>query len=511
MIVYAICIPLAIFVGYFLTSNAYQTVYLAAALTGLLVLPLVLKLHYPILLFSWHASIALFFINSHPNLWLLMVLVSLGVSLVERILSRESHFISVPSVVLPMMIFLGVVFLTAEANGGFGLKALGSSVYGGKKYVYLLIGALSYFALVARQIPPEKVSRYFTIFVLGAVTVAIGDLFMVAPSWLDPLFLVFPPAAVSNDPFEFGVTRLNGTGVLGVAVFSWMIAKYGLRGIFLSGKVWRVVLLAAMFFVGTLGGFRTSLGTMMLIFAGAFIVEKIYQTWLVAPAILGSLLLALIIVPTAHHLPFTMQRAMAFLPLDLDRDALAAAESSTDWRINMWTGLLQDQVPQHFWKGKGFAFSKQDYDEMMGQTALASSGYAEANADEQGLALAGDYHNGMLSLIIPFGIWGVLTFTWFMSAGLRVVYLNLKYGRPEFRTINYFLFMMYFIEFGSYLSCFGGLSVSTDMAWFTGYLGMSIAINGGVCSRHSEQLRTQSVPEQSPGLIKPQFQPAINA
>jgi hypothetical protein len=307
------------------------------------------------------------------------------------------------------------------------------------------------------------------------------------------------------------VTRLSGVGAVGVAVFSWLIAKHGLRGIFLSGKLWRIILLAVMFYVGTLGGFRTSLFTMLIIFVGAFFAEKLYQTWLIAPAILGSLLLALIIVPTAHHLPFTMQRAMAFLPLDLDPEAVAAAKSSTDWRFNMWTGLMQDEVPQHFWKGKGYAISKEDYDEMMGQTAFSKSSFVANDVDQQGLALAGDYHNGMLSLVIPFGIWGVLIFTWFMFAGLRVVYLNFKYGRPELRTINFYLSFMYFYWFSSYISCMSGLAVSSDMAHFAGYLGLSVALNHGVCSRHSEQLRNQPAPQVSPGLIKPQLQPGMNA
>jgi hypothetical protein len=425
----------------------------------------------------------------------------------EKVIARETSYISGPSVTWPLLAMLALVFITAKINGGMGLRSAGSAVYGGKKYVVLILGILSYFALVSRPIPPEKARRYVGLFILGGATGIIGDLYYFTPSWMNPVFWVFPPVAVGEEGFEFGVTRLAGTGAFGVAVFTWLIATYGLRGIFLGGKLWRPVLLVLMFFTGTLGGFRTELFLMIAVFVAAFFAEKIYQTWLLAPAALGALCLGLIIVPTARHLPFTAQRAMAFLPLDLDPEAVAAAQGSTDWRFDMWSGLMQHEVPDHLWKGKGFAISKDDFDEMMGQTAFANA--AGIHADQQGLALAGDYHNGMLSLVIPLGVYGVVVFLWFGFAGLRVVYLNFKYGRPELRTLNFFMFIMFFIEFAAYLSCVGGLAFANDINWFAGYLGMSIALNGGVCNKNSQRRLEESMTvEPAPAIEHPQFQPA---
>ena len=507
LIAYAICIPLAIFLGYMLTDPTLGSISMVALLATFLVLPLLLKFHYPLLLFSWHASIYLFFIKGMPTLWYASVAISLGIIVLEKIIARESAYISVPSVVWPLLAMLALVFLTAKLNGGMGLRSAGSAAYGGKKYIVLIVGLLSYFALVSKPIPPEKARRYAALFILGGLTAIIGDLAYFAPRWMTPLFWVFPPSGgmAADNAFEIGVTRLAGVGAFGVVAFMWLIANYGLRGIFLSGKLWRAGLLILMFFAGTMGGFRTSLFLMIAVLIAAFFAEKIYQTWLVAPAILGGLCLALIIVPTARHLPFTAQRAMAFLPLDLDPDAVAAAQDSTDWRLNMWSGLMEKEVPDHLWKGKGYAITKDDYDEMMGQTAFSQSG----SVDQQGLALAGDYHNGMLSLVIPLGVYGVAIFLWFGFAGLRVVWLNFKYGRPDLRTINFFMFIMFFNELVSYLSCVGGLAFSADINWFAGYLGMSIALNGGVCNKNSQRILEESMKvEESPAIEQPQLQPA---
>jgi hypothetical protein len=117
---------------------------------------------------------------------------------------------------------------------------------------------------------------------------------------------------------------------------------------------------------------------------------------------------------------------------------------------------------------------------------------------QNSLALALDYHNGMLSIALCFGIWGVIVFIWFVFAGLRVMYLNFKYGDPALRTVNALLFILFFTEAGSYLSCMGGLQLALDIGFFLGYLGFSIALNNGVC-----QPVPQPVPETE-AFLRPQ-------
>ena len=166
LVVYAICIPLAIILGYSLTDITYGTIGMVGVLGAFLVLPLLLKYHYPLLLFSWHASIWLFFVKASPNLWVAAVALSLGITVMEKVIARETSYISVPSVVWPILAMLALVFITAKMNGGMGLRSAGSGVYGGKKYILLILGLLSFFALVSKPIPPEKANRYAALFIL---------------------------------------------------------------------------------------------------------------------------------------------------------------------------------------------------------------------------------------------------------------------------------------------------------------------------------------------------------
>jgi hypothetical protein len=264
-----------------------------------------------------------------------------------------------------------------------------------------------------------------------------------------------------------------------MAVYFWMMARYGIRGIFLSGRLWRPALFVLLLLLTLLGGFRSGLFVFGAAFILMFFMEGLHRTQLLVVFGLVGIMACVAIVPFASKLPFTFQRALAFLPLDLSSEAVESAEASTDWRIAMWTALLP-QIPPHLLLGKGFAFSQEEYDQMMTGSAMAAAA-GRFDESENSLALSSDYHNGMLSIILPFGIWGVLVTFWFLWAGLKVLHRNWKYGDPALRTINAFLFIQFFIEAALIASCVAGLSLANEMSWFIGNLGLSIALNNGMC------------------------------
>ncbi len=491
LIIYVVCVPLAIAVGYMVTNPMdYSTLGIFGFVALVLVFPLLLRWHYPLLLFSWFSTITVFFVMGAPNLWLVMVMLSLGISVLERTLNRDMHFIRVPQITWPLLALIAVVVVTAEATGGMGLRVFGSEVYGGKKYIYLLIGIMSYFALTSRRIPPEKAGLYVALFFLGQTTGAIGDLYVIAPSWLHFVFWVFPPSMYSYGTFEIGVTRLAGVSTAASAIMLWMMARYGLRGILLSGKLWRPLLFVALFVLVFLGGFRSALIVILLAFIMMFFMDGLHRTRLLPAFVLFGILATATVIPLANKLPYTFQRTLAFLPLDLDQAAKQSAEDSTNWRLDMWKALLP-QVPQHLLLGKGLAISPEEYNEMMGMGGAMATAAGQFDPSQNSLALAYDYHNGMLSIVLCFGICGVIAFLWFVFAGLRVMYCNFRYGDPALRTVNALLFILFFSEAASYLSCMAGLSLATDIGFFLGYLGLSIALNNGVCQPEPQPAQTR--------------------
>ena len=90
--------------------------------------------------------------------------------------------------------------------------------------------------------------------------------------------------------------------------------------------------------------------------------------------------------------------------------------------------------------------------------------------------MVGNYHNGPLSILIPFGIYGAIAFVWFLIAGLRVLHRNWKFGSPALRNVNGLLLAAFAARALFFLCVFG--SLHSDMAVFVGLLGLSVALNG---------------------------------
>jgi hypothetical protein len=481
LIVYAVCVPLAVFVGYTLTNPLdYSTLGFYGIVIMLLLTPLLLRWHYPLLLLSWNLSVVVFFAPSKPPLWLPMVVISLGISVLERVMSNDRHFIRVPQVTWPLLALAAVVYFTAELTGGLGVKALGSDVYGGKKYIYIFVGILSYFALSARPIPLEKARKYVALFFLGGLVMFIGDFAAIMPSALHFIYLVIPPGGFGLDEYgnqtlEFGETRMGGVAFSACSVVFWMLARYGLRGIFMSGKLWRPLVFMLSFGLIFLGGFRSTILLMALIFVFQFFKEGLHRSRLLIPFLFVGVTAVALLIPLARHLPWTVQRSLAFLPLDIDPTARGDAEGSSDWRLNIWKALLP-QVPEHLLLGKGYAISTETFNEVMGGSTLDSSSFDAANNP---LALAGDYHSGPFSVVLVFGIWGTIAWLWFWWGSLRVLSANVKYGNPALRSINLLLYVAYIAKCIIFVFVFG--AIQGDLGQFAGLVGLSVALNNGMC------------------------------
>jgi hypothetical protein len=253
-----------------------------------------------------------------------------------------------------------------------------------------------------------------------------------------------------------------------------MLARYGISGIF-SGTVWRAPLFIFAACLGLLGGHRGYVLTIGLIFTFQFFLEGLHRTRMTGVFLAIGVLAAVVMVAFSSKLPFTLQRSLSFLPLDFDREALDSGESTIDWRIQMWTGLLP-QIPKHLLLGKGYTLTAEDFDMTAGFTAFNAR---EFDSSQSGVALAGDYHNGWLSVIIPFGIWGVIGMCWFLFVGGRVLYRNYRYGDPEIRNLNTLLLALFLHATVNFTFA----NFHTDLINFTGLLGLSVALNGGVARR----------------------------
>jgi hypothetical protein len=502
LIIYAVVIPLAIVVGYLMTNPLdYESLGFMGVLIGVMVSPLLMRWHYELLVFSWGLPSALFFLPSRPSFFIFMVVVSLTISIVERILNRNQPFLPATPVRWPLFFLIAVVIMTAKLTGGFGLRSAGSDNYGGKKYIIFIINALSFFAVTARPIPRKRANFYIGLFFLGGCFNAVGDLYPIVPSPLRFIYMVFPASnsgvdASGSYSLVLGQTRLGGVGAAAGACIWWLLARHGMREGILTAKLWRPMLFGLLIVLTFLGGFRSAIIGLLLVLAVFFYCERIYRTGAMLVVIMGTLLGGALLVPLAPHLPYTFQRALAFTPLDIDPAVRIDAEGSSEWRLAIWKALLPE-VPKYLLLGKGYTFSAETFNATMGADSMFK-GQTFGDASQENLAIAGDFHNGPLSVVIPFGIWGAIGWLWFVAACGFVVWRNYCYGDPELGHIN-LLFLALFISKCVMFFVIVG-SMVDDTSGFAGVAGLSVAINHGIMGRRTvSQAKTTTFREFATG------------
>jgi len=109
---------------------------------------------------------------------------------------------------------------------------------------------------------------------------------------------------------------------------------------------------------------------------------------------------------------------------------------------------------------------------------FANGATAQMDASEEGLAISSDFHDGKLSTLIPFGIWGGISILWLMVAGQRVLYRNWKYGDLDLKTMNAYLLVGNTYHIISFFFIYG--AYQNDVGQFGTFAGLSIALNWGV-------------------------------
>ena len=207
---------------------------------------------------------------------------------------------------------------------------------------------------------------------------------------------------------------------------------------------------------------------MLLTFGLLFYMEKLWRTRIILVVVGVSLITGALISGFSEKMPLAIQRTLSFLPLELDPMVKISADDSSEWRLELWQEAWK-QVPTYLFKGKGYTFNVDDM-------YMANYSFLVGNARNWEWALiSGDYHNGPLSLLIPFGIYGLLAFLWLILAGCRYLYQVYRDGPPELRRINALLFAYFMGRAVFFFTIYG--AVAHDLYVFTGILGLSVALN----------------------------------
>jgi hypothetical protein len=474
--VYAIAIPLALVLGFMLATPDRITMIMVGLVLFALALPIFIQWHHVLLIFFWNSAFNFPFLPAQPHFWLLMAVLSFGISWLNGLLGGRK-FLRAPELTRPLLALGAVVVVTGYLRGGLGAAAFGSATYGGKSYFYILGAIIGYFAFSAVRIPAAKASRAAAVYTLSGVTPVLSNLaFLLGPSFYF-LYSVLPGELAGGQAMAASgrqpgmIERFGGVPAACAALIFCLLVRWGIRGVFSISRPWRMVVFIAAVLLSLFGGFRSTEIIIGVLLICQFCLEGLWRTRFL-PIMLGlGVMAGIAVYGYSDRLPLPAQRAVSFLPVKVDPEVRADAEYSAEWRFEMWR-LLVPQIPKYLWLGKGYRIDP-------GELYIADLAGARGEASTYDVSMvAGDYHSGPLSTIIPLGLLGAIAFLWLLGAGIKVLYRNYRYGDPALQNINAFFLAFFIMEIIVFFGIFGALN--SQLFVFTGILGMSVSVNGGV-------------------------------
>lgn len=345
-------------------------------------------------------------------------------------------------------------------------------MWGAKRYLGVFGAIIGYFALVAQPVPEERATLYASIYFLSGVTAVFSDLVYAAGPSFYVLFAFFPAVMAGSQALtQDTLLRFSGVGFAAQSASFFMLARYGIRGLFDMTRPWRMAFFLVVTACSLLGGYRSLLILSILIFWVQFYFEGLFRSRYMLILLLAGVLIGAGITAYAEKLPLSVQRSLSFLPLKVDSLARQDAQGTLDWRLEIWKAVLPE-VPKYFLLGKGFAYSGTD-----AYLATEAIRRGIAYTIDEATIIGGYYHQGILSIIIPLGIWGLLLFGWFCWASLKVLFQNYRYGSERLKLINTALLSAFVGRLVFYIFFYG--QFDQDLFLLTGIVGLSIALNGG--------------------------------
>lgn len=319
---------------------------------------------------------------------------------------------------LDYLVYINLAYLASVyVRNPAGFWAMQTSVVGGRPYfeIGLAFGA---FVILSRVKMGDFTARIFPLFfVVPAWGVAILDVIgRLIPQSAEPLSMIYSGVGSQGvtgalqEEAHLGETRMTGMQNAGVSSITALCAAFNPITLISPLYPMRVCLLGIAFGAIFLSGFRSTL----LFGAVAFVLSallrgRLKDLWIAASVIVLAVMVLTSLQGSALQLPRTMQRALSWLPGDWDQAAVADAEGSTQWRVEMWGWAWNDDriLKDRTW-GQGFGLSLDDMN-LIASSLMAGQGGGSllGGSDRENFLITGAFHSGPLSTIKYVGVVGL--------------------------------------------------------------------------------------------------------
>jgi hypothetical protein len=370
----------------------------------------------------------------------------------------------------------------------FGMKFLGSSVWGGRNYVNVYVGLAAFF--VIQSIPMKSKIWAKLPYVVLAVTTFDLIIAVITTIFPNSIYKIYPfysavsragiESIFSEDP-DAMTGRIGAFGNFGFVIIVLVFASVSWRKLFHPSNFFRLMVLGAGSLSVLFSGFRSAVLNTLIAAVVACIRDLKWVILAVLPFLAFCLFGLSVLNSEFIRLPKQIQRSLTFVPGNWDAEMARDATASNEFRKRIWTLWAREYFPHHPVFGRGFGFQSSWAE----RSVYRNDPYADVQMVE-----TGNIHNGFFSAVDCFGIIGAIFFViWNVRLLVRTFRVSFQGNDPASVALR-FLALYLAVSITSYW--IGAQSVGTflpqEFALAAVFLRLQQSTSGALA---------QSTPEQS--------------
>jgi hypothetical protein len=330
---------------------------------------------------------------------------------------------------VPLAGLLAVLLFHWIGSRDIGIKLLGGTGWGGRKYFQVMVAALSVPLLASYPaIRWADLQKVPFLFFLGSFVDIIPDALTTLIPGSAPIIWRFysgvnlaeyGAALQGNFAQEAGVTRIGALAKLGLAAGLVTICYFPPKTWLKPDRLWTLPVLLLGGLLCAASGFRNAVARYFLALLFGLYTTLRWRAFLILPVALAAALALAFTQGKVFDYPLALQRGLSFLPGEWDLKAQREATASSEWRGRMKELFYKEYFHQKPLLGAGYHYdpelAKRDTDAYLAIAAYQAE-IGDSYRDVRRFIEQRQPHEGLVHTLLVSGLVGTACFFVFCFA-----------------------------------------------------------------------------------------------
>ena len=377
------------------------------------------------------------------------------------------------SIWVPLALLLSIIVYHWVESRDIGIKLLGGTSWGGRKYFTVLIAS---FGMVLLNSFPgitwADLQKVPLLYFLGAfVDIVPGTISTLVPATAPYIFRVY--SGVNLDEFgsslrgnffeEASLTRIGQLSLVGKAIGLVTLCYIPPKTWLALNRLWALptVLLGGILCAAS--GFRSTVVGYSVVFFGALYTTLRSIAFLLTPLPIVAGLAIALTQGTVFNYPLALQRGLSFIPGQWESKATLEAGASSKWREKMKTLFYKEYFEKAPIIGLGYHYdanlAKTETDVYLANVQRQANA-GDEYADVRGFIEMRQPHEGILHALLISGTLGILFFSFFCLGFIFYAWRSIIHTPPTNITpIQTWCFALLLAQLVAFFLLFGDYTI----------------------------------------------------